>query len=104
MAKYKAKQKLVQTVIQTYWEEFETENQEQWEFLRTRIEDCSGVSLDDYPEDAPSDPAVWFELYKKLYYAEYENQYDDDWVSDRKGFTEHSYSIEDADGEVIASE
>lgn len=103
MAIYKAMQELTQTVIQTYWEEFDTESQEQWDSLKSRVADA-GEELDDLPEDVPSDPVVWFELYKKLYYAEYENQDDDDWVSDRKGFTEYSYSVEDADGEVIASE
>ena len=104
MAIYKATQELTQTVIQTYWEEFDTDSQEQWDSLKSRLADAGEELDDDLPEDAPSDPAVWFELYKKLYYAEYENQDDDDWVSDRKGFTEHSYFIEDADGEVIASE
>ena len=104
MAIYKATQELTQTVVQTYWEEFDTESQEQWESLKSRVED-SGAELDnDLPADAPSDPNIWFELYKQLYYAEYENQEEDDWVSDRKGFTEYSFSLEDADGEVIASE
>ena len=104
MAIYKATQELTQTVVQTYWEEFDTESQEQWDLLKSRVADAGEELDDDLPEDAPSDPTVWFELYKKLYYAEYQNQDDDDWVSDRKGFTEYSYSIEDADGELIASE
>lgn len=104
MAIYKAKQELTQTVVQTYWEEFDTEDQVQWDELKARIED-SGEDLDvDLPDLAPSDPNVWFELYKKLYYAEYANQDEDDWVSDRKGFTEYNFSLEDSDGEVIVSE
>ena len=99
MPKFKAKQKLVQTVIQLYWEEFDTEDQEQWDSLRDRVED----DLSEFPEEAPSDPNVWFQLFQNLYYAEYENAEEDYWVSDIKGFTEYSYELVDSDDNVIDS-
>jgi hypothetical protein len=103
MATYKAVQELTQAVIQTYWEEFDTENQEQWDSLKARAQDCSGEDLSDFPEEAPSDPNIWFELFQKVYYLEYENQDDDDWVSDRKGTTEYVYELRDSDDNVIES-
>jgi len=99
MPKFKARQKLVQKVIQLYWEEFDTEDQEQWDSLRNRIED----DLSEFPEKAPSDPNVWFQLFQNLYYAEYENAEEDYWVSDIKGFTEYSYELVDSDDNVIDS-
>ena len=104
MAIFKVKQNLTQIVIQTYWEEFDTENQEEWEALKNRVEENTGDSLEDFPQDSPSDPELWYDLYKKLYYAEYQNKDDDDWISDRKGTTEYSYSLEDADGVEIVSD
>lgn len=103
MPKFKATQELFQTVIQTFWEEFDTENQDQWESLKSRVKDCSGEDLDDYPDEAPSDPSLWFQLYQMLYHLEYENDEEDDWFSDRKGSTEHRYQLEDSDGNVIDS-
>ena len=99
MPKFKANQKLVQTVIQLYWEEFDTEDQEQWDSLRDRVED----DLSEFPEEAPSDPNVWFQLFQNLYYAEYENAEEDYWVSDIKGFTEHTYELVDSDDNLIDS-
>ena len=103
MAKFKVKQKLIQTVIQLYWEEFDTEDQEQWESLKARIEDSSGESMEDYPNEAPSDPSLWFDLYQNLYHSEYALQDEDDWYSDRKGTTEHSFELENSAGDVIES-
>lgn len=100
MAIYKVKQELTQTVIQTYWEEFDVDSQEQWESLKLRAE----VDDDEFPEQAPSDPNQWFELYKKINCIEYGNKEIDDWISDRDGYTEYSFSLEDESGEVIASE
>lgn len=103
MPKFKAKQELFQTVIQTVWEEFDTKDQEQWETLKSRVEESRGEDISDLPKKAPTDPSIWFALYKKLHYAEYENSEADDWISDRKGSTEHNYELEDADGKVIES-
>ena len=103
MAIYKAVQELTQTVIQNYWEEFDTDNQDQWESLKTRAEDCSGEDLSDFPVEAPSDPNIWFELFQKVYHLEYENEDEQDWVSDRKGTTEYFYELRDGDDNVIDS-
>ena len=101
MPKFKAKQDRIVTVIQTFWEEFDTEDQDQWKSLKSRVEDSSGEDLEDYPDEAPSDPSVWFELFQLLYYAEWENDEDDDWVSDREGFSKIEFELEDSDGNVI---
>ncbi len=103
MGIYKAFQELTQVVVQTYWEEFDTDNQDQWESLKTRAENCSGEDLSNYPSKAPSDPNIWFELFQKVYYLEYENRLDDDWVSDRNGTTEYCFELRDKSDNVIGS-
>lgn len=100
---FKAKQKLVQTVIQLSWEEFDTEDQDQWESLKERVQDQSMDDLSEFPEKAPSDPSLWFQLFQKLSNTEYENREEDYWVSDIKGFTEYSYELTDTDDNVIES-
>ena len=105
MAKFKAIQNLTEVVIQTYWEEFDTTDQAKWEELKNNVE--SEFDNDDFealPNDAPDDPTIWFELYKKLDYREYANQDEDQWVSQYKGTTEYEYVIEDEDGNQIISE
>jgi hypothetical protein len=101
MANYKASLKLYQTVLQEYWEDFDTENQEQWDSLKERIRSSDSDYANSLPEDAPQDPEIWFEAYKELYYAEYENQEDDYWISDAKGSTEYQYDFFDADGNTV---
>jgi len=104
MPKFRMIQSLRQVVIQRYWEEFDTSDQDAWDDLRSRLESAGDVEMDDYPTKAPEDPVVWFELYKQLYYGEYENQDDDYWVSDIKGFTEYEYCLTNDKGEQVISE
>jgi hypothetical protein len=96
MARYKVTQELTQTVIQTFWEEFDTSDQENWDrLLENAAENLeTDDKLDAFPLEAPEDPELWLRLYEHLYYAEYENQEEDNWVSDNKGFTEYDFSIE----------
>ena len=64
------------------------------------------VTMDDlseFPDEAPSDPNLWFQLFQKLSCTEYENAEDDYWVSDIKGFTEYTYELVDSDDNVIDS-
>lgn len=103
MPKFRMTQQLQQVVIQRYWEEFDTSDQDAWDDLRERVESNSAVNLDFFPLDAPSDPAVWFQLYKELYYLEYENTEEDDWISDRKGTTEYEFNLTDERGEEVMS-
>ena len=103
MPKFKANQKLVQTVIQLYWEEFDTEDQDQWESIKERVQDQTMDDLSEFPDEAPSDPNLWFQLFQKLSCTEYENAEDDYWVSDIKGFTEYTYELVDSDDNVIDS-
>ncbi len=103
MPKFKAKQKRVQTVIQLCWEEFDTEDEDQWESLKERVESQGADDLSELPDEPPSDPNIWFQLFQKLSSMEYENAEDDYWVSDIKGFTEYTYELIDSDDNVIDS-
>ena len=105
MATYKVTQKLYQTVIQEFWEEFDTNDQEKWDVLRSYAEDqMDEDEFAEIPEKAPEDPSLWFQLYKHYEVLEYQNSEPDDWVSNRKGSTEYAYILEDSEGEVIQSE
>jgi hypothetical protein len=97
-------QKMRQIVIQRYWEEFDTTDQDAWDALRSRLENNLTIDFADYPENAPEDQATWFELYKALYHLEYENQEEDDWLSDRKGTTEYQFILTDESGDEVMSE
>ena len=103
MPKFKAKQKRVQTVIQLCWEEFDTEDEDQWESLKERVESQGADDLSELPDEPPRDPNIWFQLFQKLSSMEYENAEDDYWVSDIKGFTEYTYELIDSDDNVIDS-
>ena len=107
MPKYRISLELTQTVIQRYWEEFDTSDQDAWDSLRSRVFDESvdiEIDIDAYPARAPSDPNIWFALYKELHHSEYANQDDDDWISDRNGSTEHEYALEDEEKNIISSD
>ncbi len=101
MTIYKASLKLYQTVLQEYWEEFDTEDQAKWESLKKRISDNDSEYADSLPNEAPDDAQIWFDAYKELYYAEYENQEEDYWISDAKGYTEYQYELFDESGGVV---
>ena len=101
MAIYKAVQDVTKVVTQSYWEEFDTDNQDQWESLKSRAENCSGEDLSSFPEGAPSDPNIWFELFQKVYHLEYENEDEEDWVSERKGTTEYCFELRDHNDNAI---
>lgn len=100
---FKVKKELHQTIIQSYWEEFDTDDQDQWESLKSRVEEAGAEGIEDYPNQAPSDPSIWFELYQMLDHSDYENCDEDDWVSDREGTTESNFELEDESGDVIDS-
>jgi hypothetical protein len=97
-------QKMRQIVIQQYWEEFDTTDQDAWDALRSRLENNLTIDLADYPEDAPEDQATWFELYRGLDHLEYENREEDDWLSDRQGTTDYQFILTDESGDEVMSE
>ena len=101
MSTYKASVKLYQTVLQEFWEEFDTTDQVKWESLKERISYNDSDYAESLPELAPEDPELWFDAYKELYYAEYENQESDYWISDAKGSTEYQYELFDQTGNVV---
>lgn len=105
MATYKIIQKLHQKIIQEFWEEFDTSDQNKWDLLRSCAEErMDADEFSEVPEEAPEDPSQWFKLYKHYEVLEYKNAEPDDWISDRKGFTEHEYTLQDSEGDVIQSE
>jgi hypothetical protein len=105
MATYKVTQKLVQKVIQIYWEDFDTSDQDQWECLKESLKDILREDkFDELPEKAPEDPAKWLALYRKLPRLDYENKEDDYWISDSKGTTEFIFIIQDEDGNEVIRE
>jgi len=103
MAIYKAVQALTRVVIQSSWEEFDTDNQNQWEALKARADESTVEDLSGFPDKAPSDPSVWFELFQKLYHLDYQNKDADDWVSDLEGTTKYVYELRDSNDKVIDS-
>jgi len=105
MSAYKITKMLYETVILEFWEEFDTNDQEKWNVLRSYAEDA--MFEDEFkkiPEEAPEDPSLWFQLYKYYEEHEYLNAEPEDWVSSRKGSTDYTYILEDSQGEVIQSE
>ncbi len=104
MPKYKMTQQLRQVVIQQYWEEFDTTDQDAWDDLRERVEASGRSDLDNFPIDAPDDPEIWFQLYLELEYSEYRNQDNDDWISDRNGSTDYFFTLTDENGEEVMSD
>ena len=106
MATYKYVRDLKQVVIQTVYEQFETADQTLWDSLLENANDYADEDdLELFPIDAPEDPALWFKIFSYLDVGEFRNRLDDDWVSDRKGFTEITDSLEDGEGnEIFRSE
>jgi len=104
MPKFRITQELRQVVIQRYWEEFDTTDQDAWDDLLSRLESDGAIDSADYPKEPPNDPAIWFALYKEMNCNEYGNQELDDWVSERKGFTECQFRLTTESGDEVMSE
>ncbi|NDU85009.1 MAG: hypothetical protein G3H99_00110 [Ferrovum sp.] len=90
------------TVIKTYIEEFDTLDQEKWEHFRHLLSGHAQERLSEFPEVAPSDPKIWFDLLQLINHADYEVEVEDDWISIRQGQFKVVYYLEDEYGEVIA--
>ena len=95
MAEYKVKYYLQEVVYRCAYETFKVGDQAAWDDLRRRVleADEEALDVDEVSFKAPSDPDEWFELYQKLPHTEYTSKEDDDWYSDRKGTTVHSWSL-----------
>lgn len=91
-------------VDRCFEQEFECTDQRLWERLREVAEyEFHGVSKEDFPAEAPSDPAIWFDLIKICPGPELNNLYED-WISDRKGGYEVSFRLENAAGDLLIEE
>lgn len=85
-------------------DEFDTSDQEKWEWLKSSVSDKLGEDeVESLPEDAPSDPQIWFDLYRFLDRGEFA-EIEDDWVSERKGGYDVSHTLTDTTGKRIISE
>ncbi len=81
---------------------FDTEDQDAWNNFRDDAINNFGIDPDDYPEEAPSDPQVWFDLISQLSTDEYEEREEDCWTMSKGGF-DTIYELEDEDGNTIDS-
>lgn len=89
-------------MIQSSSEQFDTSDQKKWETALERAASNEGDEIyEEFPKKAPSDPATWFELYKKVPYQEYENEEPDDYYSDRKGTSEYEWTLKNAKGKEV---
>jgi hypothetical protein len=101
MAIYKVSIKLYQTILQEFWEEFDTNDQEKWDDLKDRISFSDSDYADDLPDEAPNDPNVWFEAYQKIDSGEFGSQEPDRWISEENGTTNFDYELFDESGNII---
>ena len=80
-------------------QEFDTTDQEAWDGFRgaakAYVED-----IDAYPEEAPSDPQIWFDLISELPTEEYEETEEDCWTMSKGGY-DTSYELEDEKGNTL---
>ena len=106
MATYTIKHDLYQTVLQTFYEEFDTEDQEKWDWLIKNAQQQGGdeSNLSELPAEASDNLEDWFFLYKFVSSTDLSNQDIDEWISERDGTTEVVARIEDADGSVVIEE
>ena len=79
---------------------FDTEDQEAWDRFRSDGIEFNNISPDDFPEEAPSDPQIWFDLISQLSTDEYEDREEDCWTMNKGGF-DSSFDLEDEDGNSV---
>lgn len=79
---------------------FDTENQDHWESFRNDATENYGIDPEDYPEIAPSDPTIWFELIAQLDPQNYDD-YKEDCHTMRNGGYETVFELEDDNGKII---
>ncbi len=72
---YKVVYKEFHQLIISNTQSFDTEDQEAWDCFRTDGIEFNNISPDDFPEEAPSDPQIWFDLISQLSTDEYEEKF-----------------------------
>jgi len=80
-------------------QEFDTADQDAWDEFRSNAE-LNGIDLDNYPEDAPSDPQIWFDLISELPTDDYPETEEDCWTMNNGGY-DTSYELEDENGNTL---
>lgn len=100
MATYTIKHDLYQTVLQTFYEKFDTEDQVKWDGLLKNAQE-QGADANDLSELASEKVEDWLYLYKYVNSTDLSHQEEDDWISERDGTTELLMRIEDEDGSLI---
>ena len=81
---------------------FDTDDQDAWENYRDHAIQNYGADADDYPEKAPSDPDLWFDLISKLDTSEYQDREEDCWTMNKGGF-DTAFELEDEEGNTLNS-
>ena len=62
------------TIIEEYWEEFDTTDQAKWEsVLENASHSIDESQLEEFSKIAPTDPSIWFELYSLINEVDLEN-------------------------------
>ena len=97
---YKVVYKEFHQLIISNTQSFDTEDQEAWDCFRTDGIEFNNISPDDFPEEAPSDPQIWFDLISQLSTDEYEEREEDCWTMNKGGF-DSSFDLEDEDGNSV---
>jgi hypothetical protein len=102
MAKHKFIYKEFHEVIYSYIQSFDTDDQESWVKYRNEAIEYHDANPNDFPENAPNDPQMWFDLLSKLDAYEFEDTEEDCWTA-RKGGFPRSRELEDQNGSVLIS-
>jgi hypothetical protein len=97
MPTYKFVHTRIITTHEDYWDEFDISDQDKWEsVLKNASYSVDKSELKSFPKKAPSDPAIWFELYSLI------NEVDlGDQDEDRCEGIDHDYALYDEDGDLV---
>ncbi len=102
MPKHKFIYKEFHQVTHSCIQSFDTDDHDAWKKFRNEAIEYYDVNPNDFPENTPSDPLIWFNLLSKLDVYEFEETIDDCWTA-RKGGYPRSFELEDQNGTIIFS-
>lgn len=101
MPKYTATYTEYHHVAVVFSDEFDTSDSEKWEWLRSAAQEhLEPDEFEQLPEEPPTDPKLWFELYGHVAETEYSDN-EEDWITVRKGGYETSRELHDMSGNVV---
>jgi hypothetical protein len=99
MPTYKVVYKEFHQLIISKIQEFDTSDQDAWDAFRSNAE-LNGIDIENYPQEAPSDPQIWFDLISELPTEDYAETEEDCWTMNNGGY-DTSYELEDEDGNTL---